>query len=88
MLIEIPHRKGHLDEPAGEALSDEAGLLLELPLLAHVGTKVAPAASLDLDAEVQLVCKYLHADHTKSIDALYTAGGGRKVRRSDLCTLP
>jgi hypothetical protein len=74
VLVEIPHRAGHLEEEA--PLSTEEGVLLELPVLHYVGRKVEPTAGFDVDDKVRLVCKYLKADREQTIDQLYTQGGG------------
>ena len=74
VLVEIPHRAGHLEEEA--PLSTEEGVLLELPVLHYVGRKVEPTADFDVDDKVRLVCKYLKADREQTIDQLYTQGGG------------
>ena len=82
VVIEIPHRAGHLDEPAENTLGQEEGLWQELPVLAYLGTTKAPAAAFDVDADTRLVCKYLRAFKDNTIDELYrAAAGGAKVER-------
>ena len=78
VLVEIPHRAGHLEEEA--PLSTEEGVLQELPVLHYIGQKVKPPANFDVDDRVKLVCKYLKADREQTIDQLYTGqgGGGQK----------
>ena len=84
VLVEIPDRNGHLDEPVADALSQGEGLWQELPVIACVGQLIHPSALFDLDDETRLVCKYLHADKEKTIDELYSGRGGtaEKVRES------
>ena len=74
VLVEIPHRAGHLEEEA--PLSTEEGVRLELPVLHYIGQKVEPPTDFDVDDRVKLVCKYLKADREQTIDQLYTQGGG------------
>eukprot|EP00908_Phaeocystis_cordata_P013252 Transcript_24297.p2 GENE.Transcript_24297~~Transcript_24297.p2 ORF type:complete len:659 (+),score=143.51 Transcript_24297:4110-6086(+) len=80
VLVEIPHRAGHLEEE--EALGTKAGLLQELPVLYYTGTSIEPPKEFDVNDEVKLVCMYLKADKDGTIDHLYTRGegGGPKVQ--------
>jgi hypothetical protein len=81
VVVEVPHREGHLQELADSALSQQEGFWLELPVLACLGTERAPTLDYDIDEETRLVCKYLRAFEDGSIDELYkaTGGGGPKV---------
>ena len=79
IIVEVPHRPGHLDEM--HPISDDEGVLQELPTLAYVGEKLTPTATFDLNPEARLVCKYLKAYDDNSIDQMYgEGGGGPKVR--------
>eukprot|EP00966_Prymnesium_polylepis_P057371 1328503-Prymnesium_polylepis.1 len=76
VLIEIPHRAGHLEEEPDSMLTTEAGIQLELPVLDFVAKKLSPPKDFDVNGEVKLVCKYLRAFEDGTIDQLYTSQGG------------
>ena len=89
VLVEIPDRQGHLEEfdargrPA--ASTDVLSWMAEeLPVLAAVSTKQdATEAPFDITDEALHVSKYIKAYDNGTIDELYGAGGGPKVRHAE-----
>ena len=81
VLVEIPDRRAHLDEPSQEALSHDEGMCEELPVLTCVGQPHHPIPEFDLEPDTRLVCKYLKAFKDGTIDELYSGQGaaGSKV---------
>ena len=74
IVVEIPDRAGHLDEPATTEL-DEA-LWRELPVLACMGQQQSPPAKFEINDDARLVCTYLKALRDERIDAVYGGSGG------------
>ncbi|KAL1518601.1 hypothetical protein AB1Y20_002889 [Prymnesium parvum] len=65
ILVEIPHRPGHLDE--AQPVSDAEGVLQELPTLAYVGEKLTPPATFDVGPEARLDVVFV-LDNSGSMD--------------------
>jgi len=82
VLVELPHRGGHLDEDQPRADSDPSWVFEELPVVALVGTMQTPPAVYDIDDEARLVCKYLNAYVDGTIDCKY---GGASMQSVDMC---
>lgn len=75
VLVEIPDRKGHLED-SGVDCSYMTQLLAELPALV-VSTEVNAAKQrLDISDDMEHVAKYLKAFQDGTIDNLYGSGGG------------
>ena len=79
ILVEIPDRRGHLEEPPEEALSQDEGMWQELPVLMCVGQRQLPSTRLDLNDDTRRVCSYLHAFKHQTINQLYSGGRGGAV---------
>lgn len=82
ILVEMPDRAGHLEEPSTASANDLSTMHLfeELPILATLGTKHhAEAMPFDIGPEATHVAKYLKAYEDGTIDVLYGAGGPKDV---------
>jgi hypothetical protein len=80
VLVELPHRSGHLCEEQAQDAEDASWVFREFPVIALVGEMKTPPNAYDIDDDARLVCKYLKAYSNGSIDSKY--GGADSV---DLC---
>ena len=94
VIVEIPDRHGHVDEPPQAALTLNTGLWKELPVIACVGEQQHPSNLFDLDQDtsgdmvaVRDVCKYLSALEDGTIDELYSGGGGVPSSKEIVCVI-